>query len=269
MRNHISAENIDLTTEQSVPLAIFVSDVHLNEALPKTSQAFFAFLQDHAVRAKQLFLLGDLFEYWPGDDDLASPLNRRVADALRKVSDAGVALFWMAGNRDFLIGDGFVHAIGAMQLPDPFVVDLGRQRIVLSHGDAQCTDDAAYMAFRRQVREPHWQQAFLAQPLVQRKKIIEGMRVESREAQRDKPSEIMDVNADAIASLFDATATSLMIHGHTHRPARHEYRNAGENRIRYVLPDWDCDVEPERGGWLSVYADGTIKRFDVHGTEIN
>lgn len=245
-----------------------MSDVHLKESLPCTTQAFFAFLRDHAIQAEQLFLLGDLFEYWAGDDDLAAPFNREVAQALRSVSNEGVELFWIAGNRDFLIGKEFAHATGAALLPDPFIATIGQQQIVLSHGDAQCTDDAAYMHFRSQVRNPRWQHDFLAQPLAARKKIIEGMRTESRTAQREKPAEIMDVNAEAIESLFNATATSLMIHGHTHRPSRHEYRDGGKTRIRYVLPDWECDEEPQRGGWITMYADGAIKRFGVDGTEL-
>lgn len=268
MHNRPSPERVSSATRPA-PTAIFVSDVHLKDSLPQTTQAFFGFLQDHAVRAQQLFLLGDLFEYWAGDDDMAAPFNRTVADALRRVTDAGVALFWIAGNRDFLIGDAFAHATGAVRLPDPFIATIGQQQVVLSHGDAQCTDDAAYISFRNQVREPRWQQAFLAQPLAQRKKIIDGMRIESRAAQRDKPAEIMDVNAAAIESLFDASATSLMIHGHTHRPAKHEYRNAAEIRIRYVLPDWDCDADSQRGGWIAMYPDGTLKRFEANGTEVD
>lgn len=266
MQNQRSVEQTSLIG-QSAPVALFVSDVHLQESLPCTTQMFFAFLRENALKAQQLFLLGDLFEYWAGDDDLAAPFNRRVAEALREVSDAGVALFWIAGNRDFLIGGEFARTTGVRMLPDPFVATIGGRQVVLSHGDAQCTDDTAYMAFRSQVRDPRWQESFLAQPLAQRKNIIAGMRTGSMEAQRDKPVEIMDVNAGAVASLFIATATSLMIHGHTHRPARHEYEINGMSRIRYVLPDWDCDAEHARGGWLSMYADGTIKRFLVDGTE--
>ncbi|OGB23429.1 MAG: UDP-2,3-diacylglucosamine diphosphatase [Burkholderiales bacterium RIFCSPLOWO2_02_FULL_57_36] len=269
MHNQRPTKRTSSTTAQRAPEAIFVSDIHLTESIPRTTQMFFAFLRGQALQARQLFLLGDLFEYWAGDDDIATPFNRRVAEALRQVTDAGVALFWIAGNRDFLIGEKFAHATGAMLLPDPFIATIGGRQVALSHGDAQCTDDTAYMAFRSQVREPRWQQSFLAQPLAQRKKIIEGMRTQSQDAQRDKPADIMDVNAEAIASLFDATGTSLMIHGHTHRPARHEHHNGEEKRVRYVLPDWDCDVVPERGGWISMYADGTIKRFQVDGTETN
>ncbi|HEV7616862.1 MAG TPA: UDP-2,3-diacylglucosamine diphosphatase [Burkholderiaceae bacterium] len=255
-------------TAQSEPVALFVSDLHLQEALPRTTQAFFAFLRNHAMKARQLYVLGDLFEYWAGDDDIATPCNRQVADAIRQVSDAGVSVFWIAGNRDFLAGDGFAHATGATPLPDPFIATIAGQRIVLTHGDAQCTDDAAYMAFRAQVRQPGWQQAFLAQPLAQRKKIIEGVRSESRRAQHNKSYDIMDVNTGAIASLFDATDSSIMIHGHTHRPARHENRDGAGTRIRYVLPDWDCDVEPARGGWVAIGSDGVIRRYAIDGIEL-
>jgi UDP-2,3-diacylglucosamine hydrolase len=148
-------------------------------------------------------------------------------------------------------------------LPDPYVATVAGRRIVLAHGDAQCTDDIAYIAFRAQVREQAWQQEFLARPLAERKAIIEGLRSGSREAQRAKADDIMDVNGAAIASLFDATDTSIMVHGHTHRPARHEYAASGGKRMRYVLPDWDCDVEPARGGWLEVGADGVIRRVGI------
>ncbi|MFD2272106.1 hypothetical protein ACFS07_15505 [Undibacterium arcticum] len=124
------------------------------------------------------------------------------------------------------------------------------------------------MAFRAQVRQPGWQQQFLAKPLAQRKAIIEGMRSESREQQRSKSYEIMDVNRDAIAALFDASASAIMIHGHTHRPARHVYPHAGGDRTRYVLPDWDCDNEPVRGGWIALDHAGKISRHDVDGTAL-
>jgi len=255
-------------TAQPEAVALFISDLHLHESLPRTAQAFFAFLRDRAMKARQLYLLGDLFEYWAGDDDMSAPCNRQVVDAIRQVGDAGVAVFWIAGNRDFLIGERFAQATGATLLPDPFVATIAGRRLVLTHGDAQCTDDASYMAFRAQVRKPAWQQAFLARPLAQRKQIIEGMRSDSRQAQHSKPYGIMDVNAASIAALFDATNTAIMIHGHTHRPARHDYRKNGETFVRYVLPDWDCDAEPRRGGWIAVDAGGAIRRFDIDGIEL-
>lgn len=249
---------------QPETVALFVSDVHLQASHPRTTDAFLEFLREWALQARQLYLLGDLFEYWAGDDDIAEPYNKQVVDALQQVSDAGVAVFWMAGNRDFLVGKGFANATGAMLLSDPFVADIAGQRIALTHGDAQCTDDTAYMDFRAKVRQSEWQQAFLALPLAQRKAIIADMRAGSREAQRTKSYEIMDVNAAAIASLFDSSGTSVIIHGHTHRPAKHEYE---DGHVRYVLPDWDCDADQPRGGWLAIDADGVIKRHDVNGTE--
>lgn len=234
--------------------------------MPRTTQAFLDFLSNHASKAERLYLLGDLFEYWAGDDDLESSYNRQIIDALHAVSDAGVTVFWIAGNRDFLVGEQFATAATVTLLPDPAVVMLCNQRIVLAHGDAQCTDDHDYMAFRAQVRQQEWQQQFLAMPLAQRKKIIEGLRSDSRAAQRAKSYEIMDVNPDAITALFESSGASLLIHGHTHRPARHEYQIGGDQQVRHVLPDWDCDTEQPRGGWLALATDGVVTRFDFDGS---
>lgn len=252
---------------QSEAIALFVSDVHLQPSLPRTTQAFLDFLAHHAPQARHLYILGDLFEYWAGDDDLADPYHQSVCNALRAVSERGVSVFWIAGNRDFLVGESFAKATGITLLQDPSVVELADQRIVLTHGDAQCTDDHAYMAFRTQVRQVEWQRNFLAMPLAQRKAIIDGMRSGSREAQRTKSYDIMDVNTAAISALFDETNASVMIHGHTHRPATHHYDVMGKIRIRHVLPDWDCDAASPRGGWMSLRADGTFRRFDFDGAE--
>lgn len=236
---------------QPETVALFVSDLHLSAQMPKTAAAFFRFLDEEATKARQLYLLGDIFEYWAGDDDINDPFNRKVVDALRALTDKGVELYWIAGNRDFLAGEGFARASGATQLPDPYVADIAKQRVLLLHGDAQCTDDKDYIAFRSQVRHPQWQQAFLAKPLAERKAIIEGMREGSRDAQRAKSMEIMDVNPNAIEALYASHQVSTMIHGHTHRPATHQ-TNGG---VRHVLPDWDCDTLPLRGGWIA--ADNT------------
>ncbi len=239
---------------QPATVALFVSDLHLSPQMPKTAAAFFRFLDEHASQARQLYLLGDVFEYWAGDDDLDDPFNRDVVAALRRLSERGVALFWIAGNRDFLADDGFARACGLTLLPDPHVAEIAGQRLLLLHGDAQCTDDSGYMAFRAQVRQPEWQQAFLARPLAERKAIIAGMREGSRDAQRGKAMAIMDVNPQAIEQLFAEHQVGLMIHGHTHRPAVHR-TDAG---VRHVLPDWDCDGTAQRGGWLALRDDGSL-----------
>lgn len=244
-------------------VALFISDLHLNPSQPRTTQAFFDFLQQHASHAQELYLLGDLFEYWAGDDDLDDPYNKSVADALRTLSDTGVRIFWIAGNRDFLVGTAFAQATDLMLLPDPFVAHIGGHCITLAHGDAQCTDDTAYMAFRTQVRQAQWQATFLSLPLSQRKTIITGLRNDSRQAKSTKSCDIMDVNAQAIDDLFDATGTALMIHGHTHRPARHEYDRNGKHRVRYVLPDWDLDTDIARGGWIAIDENGAINLCNI------
>lgn len=253
---------------QPQTVALFVSDLHLQPSLPRTTQAFLDFLQQHAQQTRQLYLLGDLFEAWAGDDDIATPFNRRIVDAIRVVSDAGIAVFWIAGNRDFLVGAEFAAAAGLTLLPDPFVATIGGRPIALSHGDSLCTDDVAYIAFRAQVRQPAWQQAFLALPLARRQAIIAELREGSRAEQRVKAAEIMDANAAAVADLFAASGTDVMIHGHTHRPARHDYSGAAGLQRRYVLPDWDCDTTPARGGWIALDAGGALRRFVVDGSEL-
>ncbi|RJF98709.1 UDP-2,3-diacylglucosamine diphosphatase [Noviherbaspirillum saxi] len=250
---------------QSNPVALFVSDVHLQASLPRTTEAFLRFLDRHAIAAQQLYVLGDLFEYWAGDDDLDTPYHRKIVEAIRVVHDKGVAVYWVGGNRDFLIGSRFAEAAGMTILDEPFVTQIAEQRVVLLHGDAQCTDDKAYMDFRRMVRAQEWQHQFLAMPLAQRKTIIDSMRTGSRDAQRNKAYEIMDVNSAAIDAVFESTQASLMIHGHTHRPASHMHVVGGTQRIRHVLPDWDCDAEPSRGGWIGLYPDGSAQRFGVDG----
>jgi UDP-2,3-diacylglucosamine hydrolase len=244
-------------------LALFISDLHLQESHPRTAEAFFRFLAEHAARADALYLLGDIFEYWAGDDDLGTPFHQRIVSALRELADSGVAVYWMAGNRDFLAGQDFARAAGLTLLPDPTVITIGGQTIALVHGDAQCTDDLKYMAFRTQVRDPAWQQQFLAMPLEQRKAIIAGLREGSRQAQGEKSYEIMDVTADAVAALHEATGADTIIHGHTHRPALHQDPQTG--RRRYVLPDWELDAEPPRGGWIAIDAHGAITRHGLDG----
>lgn len=240
-------------------IALFISDLHLQESHPRTAAAFFRFLAEHAIAARELYLLGDLFEYWAGDDDLDSAFNKSIIDAIRAVSDAGVAVYWIAGNRDFLVGERFAQAAGLTLLAEPHVADIAGRRIALVHGDAECTDDVNYMAFRKQVRDPAWQQQFLAMPLAQRKAIIAGLREGSREAHGTKSMAIMDVTPAAIDALHASTGADIIIHGHTHRPALHE----DGGRQRFVLPDWELDADPPRGGWISIDDAGAITRHSI------
>jgi len=227
--------------------ASFISDLHLTEDEPANVAAFLAFLQGPARASASLFILGDLFEYWAGDDDLEAPFNARIAAAIRALADAGTAVFFMTGNRDLLAGADFARAIGATLLEDPACVRFGDRDdrdgadaplLLLAHGDALCTDDLAYQAFRRQVRDPAWQAGFLAQPLAARKAFIAGLRQKSEAAKAEKTIEIMDVNADAVTALLRAHGYPTLVHGHTHRPDTHRFQMDGHDCVRRVLPDW-------------------------------
>lgn len=234
-------------------LALFVSDVHLSDALPQTTEYFLNFLSKHAINAERLYLLGDLFEYWAGDDDCEDSYNQKIITALRTLSDSGVKIFWIAGNRDFLVSKGFAQDAGVELLDDPTELYVEKNHFIISHGDALCTDDINYMAFRAMVRQTEWQTAFLAKPLVERKAIILGMRKASSVEQQNKNMAIMDVNRIAVSTLHQQYPGAIMIHGHTHRNAIHQEKK----NLRYVLPDWDCDhSDSKRGGWL---------RLDPHG----
>lgn len=248
-------------TADARPFALLISDLHLQVSHPRTLEAFLGFLSERARCAERLYLLGDIFEYWAGDDDLADPFHQQIIHALRAVSDAGVAVYWMAGNRDFLVGAAFADAAGLALLQEPHIVDAGGRRVALVHGDAQCTLDTGYMAFRAQVRDPGWQAQFLAAPLAQRKAIIAGLREGSREAHTEKSYATMDVTPEAVSALFAATRADAIIHGHTHRSAVH----AHDGKLRYVLPDWELDAGTVRGGWIALHADGRIVRHDLDG----
>jgi len=221
---------------------LFISDLHLSEERPETIRAFLAFLGGPARQASALYILGDLFEYWAGDDD-DPPLNGLVADALRALAESGVHVYFIAGNRDFLLGEQFAAQAGLTLLPDPSEIVLDdRATVLVSHGDALCTDDTAYQQYRAQVRDDAWQRRFLARPLVERKAFIEDLRQRSTLAKRDKPIEIMDVNADAVARMLRQYDYPTLIHGHTHRPARHLHLIDGKHCERWVLSDWHDDA---------------------------
>jgi UDP-2,3-diacylglucosamine hydrolase len=225
-----------------VKRALFISDLHLAGGRPETSEQFFRFLQEEAVRADALYVLGDLFESWAGDDELADgrgdPLAAEVAAAFKDLSRQGVRVWFMHGNRDFLAGKGFLGASGAQLMDDPSVIKIAGKRVALLHGDTLCTDDHDYQAWRRTVRSAAWQREFLAKPLAARREAVASLREQSREVVHAKPMDIMDVNTDAVRTAFRNLGVNRMIHGHTHRPARHEIEVDGARCERWVLPDW-------------------------------
>nr|WP_315466914.1 UDP-2,3-diacylglucosamine diphosphatase [uncultured Undibacterium sp.] len=236
--------------------ALFVSDIHLSDSLPQTTSVFLGFLSEIAVNAERLYLLGDLFEYWAGDDDCNDRYNRQIINALRELSDSGVKIFWLAGNRDFLVGHMFAQQSGVQLLEDPTQVHIDQHHLIISHGDALCTDDLDYIKFRGMVRQAGWQSAFLAKPLAERKAIILSMRQASNAEQQNKSMQIMDVNQDAVKTLLQEFPGATLIHGHTHRNAIHQ-ENYG---LRYVLPDWDYDHGANRrGGFLGLDSTGNLE----------
>lgn len=220
---------------------LFISDLHLSEERPETTRAFLAFLGGPARSASAVYILGDLFEYWAGDDD-DTPFNRALCSAMAELGQRGVALYFLSGNRDLLAGEGFARAAGLSLLAEPTLIELGSHRVLLSHGDALCTDDTVYQQYRRQVRDPAWQNVFLARSLVERKAFIEGLRQHSEAAKREKATEIMDVNRDAVAALLREHGYPTLVHGHTHRPARHVHEVDGHRCERWVLADWHASA---------------------------
>ncbi|TCS72930.1 UDP-2,3-diacylglucosamine hydrolase [Sulfuritortus calidifontis] len=231
--------------------SLFISDLHLSPELPQAVALFRRFLQETAARAQALYILGDFFEAWVGDDDLALPFHAGIAHDLKRLAERGVRLYLMHGNRDFLLGEAFCRASGATLLADPSLIDLYGSPTLLAHGDRFCTDDAAYQAFRRQVREPAWQAGFLAKPLAERREMARQMRAQSEREKAAKEMALMDVNPEAVAAALREHGYPRLIHGHTHRPARHLHEIDGHLCERWVLPDWY-----EGGGYLRCDADG-------------
>ncbi|MBL8376663.1 MAG: UDP-2,3-diacylglucosamine diphosphatase [Burkholderiales bacterium] len=232
--------------------ALFISDLHLSRERPDTVRRFEQFMARVPAPGDALYVLGDLFDYWAGDDDLEAPLHRRVTDACVAAHARGVTLNWMVGNRDFLAGSKFAERCRMTSLSDPHKFDLFGRATLLLHGDTLCTGDLAYQAFRRQVRSPEWQSAFLARPLADRLDEIEALRARSESEKSVKPAAIMDVEPTAVDALFHATGAERMIHGHTHRPARHDGNLGTRAVVRWVLPEWD-----QRPGYLRVDATAT------------
>ena len=218
--------------------SIFVSDLHLTPDRPRATDVFRGLMAGPAAQAQAVYILGDLFEHWVGDDDLADPFNTAVADVLRALSGKGVALHFMHGNRDFLAGAEFASRCGVRLAPDPLLLDLYGTRTLLMHGDTLCTDDLEYQKFRAYARDPENQRRFLAQPMEQRKKVFTGYRADSEKEKAGKTAEIMDVAPAAVEKILREFDYPRLIHGHTHRPGRHVHVVDGKSCERWVLTDW-------------------------------
>lgn len=238
---------------------LFISDLHLDSERPAITALFLRFLESDACHADTLYILGDLFEAWVGDDD-DGDLAAQVAAGLRKVSDAGVPIGFIRGNRDFLLGQDYAERAGMTLLPDPCVVALQGQPTLLLHGDVLCTDDEAYLAFRRQVRDPSWQQTFLAQSLPQRQTFARQARAASQARQQAMPLDIGDATASAVEEMLRLYGVDRMVHGHTHRPKVHDLHIEGRAHQRIVLGDWY-----EQGSVLRLQPDG---RYELRSMAI-
>jgi UDP-2,3-diacylglucosamine hydrolase len=261
-----------LATEPAIRIeggqrALFASDMHLGGHDPALTGHFIAALDEAIAGVTELFLLGDLFEAWTGDDT-ADPAAEALADALARLADTGVRTRVLRGNRDFLLGcqpsppavAPYPRRARFELCDEPLVLEAFGRRIAVCHGDALCTDDLEYQRFRAASREAAWQDAFLAHPLDDRERLARGYRDASEASKQSKAGFLMDVNPGAVDRLMDAAGADLLVHGHTHRPAIHHWQHAGRQRERWVLPDWT--LEPRRGGFLRIDASGWSRLGD-------
>jgi UDP-2,3-diacylglucosamine hydrolase len=232
---------------------LFVSDLHLHPSRPRITRLFLEFLAGEARTASHLYILGDLFEAWIGDDD-PEPHYREVQEALRELTRAGVRCSFVHGNRDFLVGARFCARTGVELLPDRSIAEVGGQPALLMHGDALCTDDRAYQRLRRVTASPVARRLMLALPLALRRRLAGWARQQSRAAQQDKPAAIMDVNPQAVAQALRGAGVTRLIHGHTHRPAIHRFTLDSQPAERIVLGDW--------------YTQGSVLRIRDAGFEL-
>lgn len=233
---------------------LFVSDLHLDAQHPDISRQFLAFLQGPAAEADALYILGDLFEVWIGDDD-PDPEKRRIIAGLRRLTDSGVPCYIMHGNRDFLLGEQFCAETGCRLLEDPTIIQLYGDRVLTMHGDALCTDDHSYQNLRAMVRDPGWQRMFMALSPQQRLTLAEAARAGSKVHIEQAMSSIMDVNTDAVAAAMRGAGVKLLLHGHTHRPNVHRFELDGSPAARIVLGDW--------------YDQGSVLRWDERGYDLS
>lgn len=212
---------------------LFISDLHLDQNKPQITENFLTFLKTRATKARVLYILGDLFEVWIGDDALPD-YYQPVITELKRLSQS-VEIYFMAGNRDFLISEQLASQAGFKIITEPFLIELGVKQVVILHGDLLCTDDVDYLAFRKLIRNAKWQTEFLGKSIAERLDIAAGLRAKSAEAMKNKSSEIMDVNLQAVQDYFIQHHCDVIIHGHTHRPAVHDYP---DDQQRIVLGDW-------------------------------
>ncbi|TCV80203.1 UDP-2,3-diacylglucosamine hydrolase [Methylomonas methanica] len=219
---------------------LFISDLHLALEKPEITRRFLSFLQQRAIKAKSLYILGDLFDVWIGDDDNTRPIPA-IKKALRQLADSGTEIFLLQGNRDFLLGQDFCKETGVRLLDEYATIELDGQRILLTHGDLLCSDDLAYQAFRIKSHSPEWQRNVLSKPLWLRLIAARWYRFRSYYHKRGKTLDIMDVNQDSVLESLRKYACYTLIHGHTHRPKLHEFTLDGLPAKRYVLADWKQD----------------------------
>jgi UDP-2,3-diacylglucosamine hydrolase len=236
-----------------VTFTVFISDLHLDSSRPAVTQALAEFLGQN-THCDSLYILGDLFEAWLGDDD-DSPIALQVTALLKKFSDSGPSLYLMQGNRDFLMGPAFCDTVGGQLLNDPTVIDLYGTPTLLMHGDSLCTDDVEYQAFRKTTRDPKWQAQMLCHTLEERKAFAAHLRSVSKESNSNKAQDIMDVSPATVGKVMSEHGVQQLIHGHTHRPARHEIPSG----LRWVLGDW------EQQGWAIQVSSSKfeLNKFDI------
>ena len=232
---------------------LFISDLHLDANRPEIGEQFLQFLQGEAAGADALYILGDLFESWVGDDD-PNPHYAIMKAAIRKLVDAGVPVFFMHGNRDFMIGERFAEETGVTLLDDPVCIEIHGQKVLLSHGDALCIDDQQYQQVRLMTRNPKWQAMMRAKPLEERIAFAEQARKQSKEYMDSVGEDIMDVNQDAVVGTFRKRGVDILLHGHTHRPAIHDVNLKDRIAKRIVLGDW--------------YDQGSVVRWDGNGPRL-
>jgi UDP-2,3-diacylglucosamine hydrolase len=234
---------------------LFISDLHLAAERPHINQQFFDFLQQVAPASQALYILGDLFEYWAGDDDTDDPLNASVATALAQLAQQGVPVYMMHGNRDLLIGQAFAARARARLIADPTAIDLYGTHTLLMHGDSLCTDDVEYQKFRAYTHNPQSQAQFLQLPLAARHQQMRNFRAQSEASKSHKSAEIMDVSIATVEQTLHAHGHPRLIHGHTHRPAQHQHTVDGRLCERWVLGDWY-----QRGNFLCCDAAGIVAK---------